>query len=245
METKLGEVLKAVFDRIAEFFEIFDLSFFAGGFLALGALFWSGAANGLFKDGLPLDGAYLVATVVFLSYVLGLICFALGRLVRQYVPGLRVSSEEWAKRLVEAAADHGIAEAGFLAGYGLAAKSPPREGVAKRVYIRLWVLARQDSDLKPSLKILRRYWILAATMDSVGAALLVWVMAVVWRTYPPAGRADLIPAVFFGGGAALCFREAKRFGEHQLEEAVATAAYHLKGNRAAPNNAVSKDAPVE
>src|SRR5258706_3852183 len=82
--TELGEALKAIFAKVGDFFDIFDLSFFVSGAVCLAALVAWNAVGGFFEIGLA-DGYQLIA-VALGCYVLGLICFAGGRAPRPRPP---------------------------------------------------------------------------------------------------------------------------------------------------------------
>jgi hypothetical protein len=70
--------LKSVFQRIADFFDIFDLSFIIFGAVTIAALaFWSWRA-GVSMPPLPEGWLYSI-TLIIATYVFGVLCFTLGR----------------------------------------------------------------------------------------------------------------------------------------------------------------------
>src|SRR4051812_45093539 len=80
MVKELAEAWKAIFTRVGEFFDIFDLSFFVSGAVCLAALgYWNHLDH--FYEGASL-GEYRVVAGAVSCYVLGLLCFAVGRRLR-------------------------------------------------------------------------------------------------------------------------------------------------------------------
>ena len=79
---KLRKPCRRCWRALAAFFDIFDLSFFVSGAVSVGAL-WLGykLRGGQLLSTVP-DG-YLLTGILLGCYVLGLLCFALGRALRQ------------------------------------------------------------------------------------------------------------------------------------------------------------------
>ena len=174
---ELGEALKAIFGKISGFFDIFDLSFFVSGAVSLSALlFWVYLAG---KE-IPyyLQGWLRVLALILACYVNGLICFAGGRWICM------------GRRRRNAIQDFDIRFNNVLQAHGLNDKEPFKEYLARnsntvrgswRLYVRLWAEVRKFDQLSPSLSFLNRYWVMAATYDGVGMAVIVWAfMFGVW-----------------------------------------------------------------
>lgn len=87
---ELGDALKAIFDKVGGFLDLFDLSFFISGAAALaaGALFYF---QYLHWPVPVLDGWISVTLIIVATYVSGMVCFAAGRCVRQLVTKTRSS----------------------------------------------------------------------------------------------------------------------------------------------------------
>jgi membrane protein DedA with SNARE-associated domain len=80
---ELGEALKVIFEKIAGFFDIFDLSFFVSGALTLSAVLFSLYSAGV---ALPIfEGWKEVLGIVLGCYIGGLLSFAAGRWLRMSV----------------------------------------------------------------------------------------------------------------------------------------------------------------
>jgi hypothetical protein len=101
-------------------------------------------------------------------------------------------------------------------------------GGIRRLYIRLWAEVRQLHQLSPSLVVLNRYWVMAATYYGLVTAFFIWaIVFLVWSLgigiAPPLNLtvgisviAVLLLIAYF------CLREAQRFVRNQVEELVAT-----------------------
>jgi hypothetical protein len=236
------DALKTLLARIGEIFGVFDLSFFVAGAVCAGALVFGLHVSGAMSlAGVDLTEwtAVHVGIAVLGCYVLGIVCFAAGR--------LRRSDQSFYLELPQQLRDFGLGKQ-----YGLEDIVPPAPspslmarvrawfGVAPatdrdrlaskcaRVYTRLWAEVRQDSTLAPSFNLVMRYWVMAAMCDGLAAALGVWVM--VWGAFTahvaPASR-PAVAVVELGLMFAtwLCFREAGRYTRYQCYEIVATLAY--------------------
>jgi len=221
---ELSEGLKSILERIADFFDIFDLSFIVSGATAISAFaFWGWRAGVSFPVVPP--GWVQVISLVIACYVAGLVCFAVGRWIRM---GWRWRSAEkrfysWFVRVLE--------------GHGLTNASPAKEYLERkqargdwRLYVRLWAEVRQSSCLAASFSLLRRYWVMAATYDGVGIALMLWAVTLIGCVLGVAGAKPIdrwlgIPlACALGVSAIACSREAGRYVDYQVEELVASIA---------------------
>jgi hypothetical protein len=221
---EIGDSLKSVLTRIGNFFDLFDLSFFVSGSVALAALIFGAH---LFGKQLPFrsEGWLRVLTIILACYVMGLLCFALGRSIR--IPKTRAKQyqkfESFFRRVLDA--------------HGLSAEEPFKSHLdrvnfhgGRRLYIRLWAEVRQRENLIPSL-VLNRYWVMAATYDGMVTALLLWVAVFIfWSAGLGIAPAlslkiamPIILALLFL--SYICSREAARFVRNQVEELVATIAF--------------------
>jgi hypothetical protein len=183
-------------------------------------------------------GANLLLLVVGV-YILGLICFAAGRLLRDkispfaFAAGLKRDVEWKQKALARAVQSHGIQDKAFVQPY----LEQPEEGQPRAVritggwgflYGRLWIELRERYtadgkalQFRESYELLRRYWVLNATYDGVGFSLLLW--AGLLGFVPPDGLSvGWTVALVLGVLLLACFREANRFYENQIHEITAT-----------------------
>lgn len=219
---EVGEGLKSILERIADFFDIFDLSFFVSGFTTLAALqFWAWRAA---KQIPALPSGWISAVgLIVACYVLGLICFALGRWIRM---GWR-----W-KRAEKNACDWFES---ILKGHGLTSLSPYSEYLERkdargdwRLKVRLWAEIRQSPALALSYSLLRRYWVMAATYDGVAVSLYIWAIVFVLCAFGVGGARPINKLLAVSVTFALivfavaCTREAGRFVNYQVEELVAS-----------------------
>jgi hypothetical protein len=227
---EVAEGLKVILQRIADFFDIFDLSFIISGSVTLAALgFWSWRAN---LPGPPLPEGWLhVLATIIASYVLGLLCFTLGRWLRV--------RWRW-QRLDGGPHDRLLA---ILAGHGLDVLPPFSDYIRRlaahgeaRLYVRLWAEVRDCPDLTGTFSLLRRYWVMAATCDGMVVALLVWILVLTACIFGwgHANRIDMAPGivaiVVLLVSALACRHEGSRYVEFQMEELVAAvAARRAKG----------------
>jgi len=222
--SEIADALKSVLTRIGNFFDLFDLSFFVSGSVALGSLVFGAH---LYGKQLPFryEGWLRVLTIIMACYVLGLLCFAVGRSIRiPKKPATRYKKFEASFSKV-------------LEAHGLSDEEPFKTQLARanhgnrRLYIRLWAEIRQRENLTPSLLVLNRYWVMAATYDGMVTALILWAVVVfIWwlgiGITPSLSFKIALPviiALLFL--AFICSREASRFVRNQVEELVATIAF--------------------
>jgi hypothetical protein len=124
-----------------------------------------------------------------------------------------------------------------LQAHGLAQVQPFGDYLARlegrglwRLYIRLWAEARTRLYPSPTMSLLNRYWVLAATYDGVSVALLTWLaLTITWmfgigfddKLSPWIGIPLAVGLVLL---AIACSREAGRFVRYQVEELIASIA---------------------
>ena len=220
---ELGEALKSIFDKVSDFFDIFDLSFIVSGATSFSAIaFWWYLAD----RPSPVDlrsGLGIFATVMS-CYVSGLACFAVGRWIRTTSYARKTAKFTTAMTTILTA--HGLDTEEPFAGYLARAESHG----AWRLYVRLWAELRRKLHPSPSLSLLNRYWVLAATYDGLVIAEALWIIVILGWTLGLSGANRLNPIIgiptCLGLGLALVasLREAGRYVQYQVEELVATIA---------------------
>ncbi|MFO7562005.1 MAG: hypothetical protein R6X02_05135 [Enhygromyxa sp.] len=245
--SEVAKAVKPLFDKFIDFFDIFDLSFFVSGATFVAAIAWARLTPDLelllgFNQSAPVEGLVEgvpgvgVIVLVLASYIAGMTCFAAGRFVRKWLyraidgydrkRGKRPPSDLYAEL-----ASHGmIARAAEGAGWEVTDHGRrlgwlPRyfadggRGQESALYVRMWAEVRQREIFAPSFSLLRRYWVSSATLDGLFVALSTWaaLLALVQQA-----EHGWIPSVVTFGGALFCLREARRYGEYQREELVAT-----------------------
>ena len=250
----LAQAIKPILQRIADFFDLFDLSFFVSGGISLMAVIYLARGSGLEMPGEP-GVAWALACLV-MAYFLGLICFAVGRTLRRLLGRIRdfargTRGQNFDDLLYEMLTDHGLADDDIVGTYVKDKKARPR------LYSRMWAEIRERPDLKESFDFINHSWILAATYDGVAAAALVWsgalVLGVDLAATDPALAAEpgvlpnllettTNPAYLLGEPlvtpvalallvfAVIASWEARLHREHQVEALVATMA-HLKQSK--------------
>jgi len=108
---------------------------------------------------------------------------------------------------------------------------PSTEPQLFQLYGRMWVLLRQEAELKPSFEHINGLWIRSAVLDGVAAALVVWAGLVCWAAPDSVLRSvvplDAVPYVLGGFAVAgvSALLEASTSREHQLYEVVSTWAW--------------------
>jgi hypothetical protein len=184
-------------------------------------------------DGLPGVG---VIVLVLASYISGMTCFAVGRFVRKWV--YRAVDNNRRKRgkrppsvLFAELAQHGMiakapdGEGWVVTEHGQKLRWMSRyfaqggKGQETALYVRMWAEVRQRAIFAPSFSLLRRYWVSSATLDGLFVALSTWAALLALVQQDVHGW---IPSIATFGGALFCLREARRYGEFQREELVAT-----------------------
>jgi hypothetical protein len=193
-----------------------------------------------------ISGALAFAIAILGSYVMGLLCFAMGRWIRRAILGRpwTIDFDEHVKSAIEA---HGLRADAFIEGYF------ERKNAGKdALYTRLWAELRHSPDLKPSLDLLTAYWVRAAVYDGLIAAMSVWAFAVFlalshdrgFLSRPEVGYGIL---VFIGLSMITCAREASRSDRYQVDEITATLAHahskRLREQREREKEAQRRDAP--
>jgi hypothetical protein len=237
--TEVGELSESagkLADRLVELLDVFDLSFFVAGTAALVAIVLSLDLAGIGIEWSELPGLVVAAAIVG-AYVVGLLCFALGRVLRSFsAPGqdpLR-QFENGASSLAPVL----DFEAYFSAG-------KPERRQLELLYNRLWVHVRTVPELKESFALLKRYWVLAATFDGLAVAVLayngpVWLGRV---TLGNLGAAALSIATVVVAGFFL--RQAAEYRRYQVDELVATVRHwHALAPRAEADEPTDDAAPT-
>lgn len=211
--------LISVFDRIGQFFHLFDLSFFVSGVVTFGALVFLYLRRGhALKFPFP-DWVGVIAVIVG-CYVCGLLAFAAGRMLNGW---WRRPKKLWKPEKTESALMGAIR----MHGLKLSMPEPDTEYKARRLYIRMWAEIAQKRPRSVAFNLLQRYWVMAATYDGLGAAFLVWGVVLivcacpVYVTHAVVMGSALIGFAICLGLSALSFKQGARYYAYQIEELVA------------------------
>lgn len=239
--SEVAKAIKPLFDKFIDFFDIFDLSFFVSGATFVAAIAWAQLTPNLevllgIPESAPVENAFEgmpgigVMVLVLASYISGMTCFAVGRFVRKWVYR-RTDNKRRLTVLYTELAQHGmIAKAADGEGWRVTEHGRklgwlPRyfinggKGQETALYVRMWAEVRQRETFAPSFSLLRRYWVSSATLDGLFVALSTWAALLALVQQDVHGW---IPSIATFGGALFCLREARRYGEFQREELVAT-----------------------
>lgn len=241
--SEVAKAVKPLFDKFIDFFDIFDLSFFVSGATFVAAIAWARLTPDLelllgFQGVAPVEGVPGVGVVVLVlaSYISGMTCFAIGRFVRKWLyklldansrrRGIRPPSVLYAELAAHGMITKKADGSGWeVTPHGQQLEWMPRyfadggRGQESALYVRMWAEVRQREIFAPSFSLLRRYWVSSATLDGLFVALSTWaaLLALVQQA-----EHGWIPSLVTFGGALFCLREARRYGEYQREELVAS-----------------------
>lgn len=249
-----AQSLQALLGRIGAFFDIFDLSFVVSGASSLAALLLVYKLHGpsTFPDWLA--NVYGGVLLVLSCYVLGMLSFVLGRLLRRILLRL-LSGKSFSQRLAQGVADamkqHDLRpkdeDQSTLAGCirlleplqdpKLRGKrpDPQAQSAALRLYTLMWTQIRQQSDLTPSHILLSRYWVMAALCDGMVVSSVLWLGVLLSSLH----RLEALQLVFLARlGVAMAslatllfLREAERYAAVQVDDLVSTLAWDMSRPR--------------
>ncbi|WP_109850979.1 hypothetical protein [Aquimarina sp. AU58] len=232
---EIGKALKSIFDKLSDFFDIFDLSFFVSGFFTtIILLFWS------LKRGidLPIEvlNTHSIIAFILCCYINGLLCFALGRWIRMGIIGnirdyllkKKGNPKKFDSRFETILKAHEIDQEPNYKKY---LEKPEYRGVW-RLYVRLWADIRNDEKYTSSRSFLGRYWVMSATYDGLSISIFIALILFIESKFGLLieKSIDISCSLFFVISGLLlvlfmvCLREAKRFERYQVEELVATIA---------------------
>lgn len=209
--------LRSIFERVGEFFHIFDLSFFVAGastFAAFAFLYLMMHKPRVF----PFDPWVGVFALIIACYVCGLIAFAVGR----QISGWTFRRFTLHRTLPAALDAHRLSDERINSYFS--GRERPRFWW---LYIRMWSEVAHERSAPVVLHHLMRYWAMAATYDGVAFSLLVWALVLVAVQFEgvapqPLGHGAGIAGVSIALTAAyFTFRRGAAYFEYQIEDVVA------------------------
>lgn len=228
---ELGEALKLIFSKVGDFFDIFDLSFFVSGIASVSAIY-----IGLLLEEVNVSrlftGKIGLIVGILACYVAGLVCFASGRWIRtELAPrikqllgskSMQILFDEHLQTVLKA---HGLDQQQLFSDY---IEREESRGLW-RLYTRLWADVRHSKLAEPSLQLLKRYWVMAATYDGIAVAMMIWGMLVMIISYRINDSHEIAQYLLILGVVLFllsfaCLREAGRYVNYQVEEIVASIA---------------------
>jgi len=231
---EIGKALKSIFDKLSDFFDIFDLSFFVSGVaLTVSILFWLNQRELYSFQEMQFTGIMVV--YILICYINGLIAFATGRWIRMGPWAYIISKRKKKKNRFD------LFDAYFfrmINAHGLNNNIMVKEYLDRkefrgtwRLYVRLWAVIRENKKYANSLSHIKRYWVMAATYDGLSIFLFIAILIIadfgfgivaeklisnIWVVVP---TIVILLFAFFA-----CIREADRYVEYQIEEIIATFA---------------------
>lgn len=231
---EIGKALKAIFDKLSDFFDIFDLSFIISGIASTVAIILWGVQRDIIQTPeIKTTGEIIFAAIV--CYIVGLINFASGRWIRVIFYGIKDKkypkrnhdkrSDEFLEEIIKA---HNLSENIIFKDY---LNRNDSRGIW-RLYVRLWALIRKDDQFVNSLSLLKRYWVMAATYDGLSTSSLITLLLLIDSTFGIVISKPILISMKLGFITIaitliimiVCIREAKRYSDYQKEEIIATIA---------------------
>jgi hypothetical protein len=215
-----GEIasgLRSIFDRVGEFFHIFDLSFFVSGVTTFAAFAFLYTMM-QYPRRFPFEPWVGVVALIVACYVCGLMCFAAGRWLSGWVFRGRMLGHY----LPLALAVHGLDKDATVTSY-----TGQKMAGLWRLYIRMWSEIADKQSVPVIRHHLMRYWAMAATYDGLAASFVVWAGVLIAVQFPavapaPLGRGPGVTgAVACLVAAVVAFRRGASFFEFQIEDLVA------------------------
>ncbi len=225
----LGDAASKIGEKVVEILDIFDLSFFISGAVVMAALlqFFGPITEALDK----LEGAGVFGLVLG-SYVLGLVCFAVGRPLRTWLTPRRFQNDPavFNRAMLAQGLDRGRPAELLKEHFGCDV-AVADDGKRMALYTRMWAHVRSYSELQQSFTLLNRYWVLSASYDGLAIAALVWLLPVWKAWFDEPGPRRLLEAVLWTVAIVValgfCWHRAREYKRYQIEEIVATVAHWL------------------
>jgi hypothetical protein len=208
--------LHSIFERVGEFFHIFDLSFFVSGSMTFGALAFVYILMGKSHQ-FPFMPWVGIFALIIACYVCGLISFAVGR----ELSGLTFRRSKLKHTLPLALEAHNLKDEN-IASY-INGENPQYWWL----YIRMWSEIVHETTSPVVIHHLMRYWAMAATYDGVAFSFIVWACALIILQFrniapDPVGQgAGTVGAFLCLCAAFFAFRRGANYYEYQIEDVVA------------------------
>lgn len=217
---EISKSLKPIFDKLSDFFNLFDLSFFVSGSLSTGFIYlWMNFKN--ITPPITELNKYTVFILLLSCYIMGLFSFAIGRIIRRKI-------FPWNdNKFVDYLDLHQLTNYPVFTPY-INANNIDRY---KSLYVRAWAEIRSKQEYSKSFSFLNRYWVMTATYDGLLASLLIALSllfeaktGIIFNS-PVLESFQfyiliLITCIFF----LACLFESKRYQDYQIEEVICTIA---------------------
>lgn len=220
LDNSLSQGLGSILNGISGFFHIFDLPFFVSGIVISSsvAIFTVNTEN---YSALTIPFPEWVSGIIFLviTYVFGLIAFALGRKIND-ICFRKDTLKAGFQRLLES---HHLTELETVKKYS-------ETDSHWHLYARFWQELVHYKENKIALKHITRYWALAALFDSLATSFLIVALLFVASSCPlilePLIKYYVsIPlAILSFLISVLCLWQGAKFFEYQIVDLIATIA---------------------
>jgi hypothetical protein len=225
----LGDAASKIGEKIVDILDVFDLSFFISGAVVMAALLQLFGPLDKALD--ELEGAGIFGLVLG-SYVLGLVCFAVGRPFRTWAmakrnrkPDHQVFHDALLRQGLDGRSDDALRR---YFGHGVEVEEAT---LRMAMYTRMWAHVRSYKELQASFSLLNRYWVLSASYDGLAIAALVWLLPVWKPVFDGPSPTVVVWAVVWTlaiiGACYACWHRALEYKRYQIEEMVATVAHWL------------------
>lgn len=209
--------VQKVVDRIAEFFTIFDFSYFISGITTLAVICYGLCETNLLKS---FDSVfYNIIGCIVASYVCGLLSFVIGKYLRKnYIDKQKICGRS---RFMYYFTD----AMRYIRKQEYKEEDYRFESHCKILYAEMWMHLRQNKEAIPTLAFLNKYWVLQAIYEGLMASsltgFLVGGVLIGIKNFHLIYVALIIFSIvsFF-----VCRYEATRYAETQITEVV--LAYH-------------------
>lgn len=207
--------VQKVIDRISDIFTIFDFSYLVAGittFLIICYGLWH-------CDMLQLPDNFFIKGTLFIviSYLCGLISFAIGKFLRPFYVQLE-GHGKINKRFFE------IFNAAIV--YSKDNTHPLKEYTTvkecKLYYTEMWSFLRQCEGAASMLSFINRYWVMQAVYEGLAASFLIGIgvgILLLWKTIT---FVSVLTTILCFICSLFCFHEGTRYADTQISEIVIT-----------------------
>lgn len=184
---ELVKQTQPIFQKLGDFFDLFDLSFMVSGIatsLSLLFLYHNLTDEDIIKSIKDFDG-FLIFLSIIVVYLLGLISWVLGKWVRDKLNKTKYKSIETTFKHNNALSDdlfqHYYTSDSYANG-----KDEDKERVMAELYCRLWGIIRESNLCLNSFSLLKRYWVQTANFEGLIFSTVSWfaVLSITWYKNP-------------------------------------------------------------
>ena len=205
--------IQKITERIAEFFTIFDFSFFISGMATFAAICYGLWETDLFY---PFDNTFSnVAGSVVSSYVCGLVSFAGGKYLRgKWIEKKRIDKKTrfmyCFTETIKYVKKNQYNETDYK-----------DEFYCKTYYTEMWMNLRQNEKNKETLAFLNKYWVFQAIYEGLMSSCLVGIaVGIILLIVEGFSWVYLLVISACGLSLCICCNEATRYAETQIKEII-------------------------